>query len=66
MYFHPASGTYSALDVSIADPANVDEFMWSVHDDNCGSDHFPTILDAISPSSDVPITRLGYFPFTLH
>jgi len=49
-YLHPASGTYSAIDVSITDPQLLPDFKWSVHDDLCGSDHFPTILESITPS----------------
>ena len=54
MYLHPALGTYSALDISVADPALVNMFTRAVHDDLCGSDHFPTILDAVSPSLRFP------------
>ena len=50
-YLHPATGTYSPLDLAICSPVLLEEFDWSVHDDLCGSDHFPTILKATSSSS---------------
>ena len=53
MYLHPAS----ALDISIADPALVDKFTWTVHDDQYGSDHFPTLVNCVNPSNEVPIKR---------
>jgi endonuclease/exonuclease/phosphatase (EEP) superfamily protein YafD len=43
-YLHPATGHYSALDLSLCSPSLIDEFSWSVHSDLGGSDHFPIIL----------------------
>ncbi len=53
---HPANGTYSAIDLSITDASLIQDFNWSVHDDLCGSDHFPTILESVTttPQSSVP------------
>jgi hypothetical protein len=56
-YLHPATGHYSALDLSICSPSLVDEFSWSVHSDLGGSDHFPTILETIAPTADPPPSR---------
>ena len=43
-FLHSGNGTYSAIDLSIACPTLFDRFTWEVHDDCCGSDHFPIIL----------------------
>ena len=48
-YLHPGNGSYSAIDLTIADPSLYTYFSWSVHDDLCGSDHFPIILENIHP-----------------
>ena len=44
-YLHPAAGTYSAIDLSICDPSLFLDYNWKVHDDTCGSDHFPILLE---------------------
>jgi len=36
-YLSSASGSQSAIDVSMCDPY----YSWKVHDDLCGNDHFP-------------------------
>ena len=43
-FLHSGHGTYSAIDLSFASPILFDRFTWKVHDDCCGSDHFPIIL----------------------
>ena len=30
---------------------------WKVHDDLCGSDHFPVLLNNIGPDLDEPVSR---------
>jgi hypothetical protein len=40
-YLHPGNGSYSSIDVSIVDPSLLLDLNWTVHDDLCGSDHFP-------------------------
>ena len=42
---HPATGSFSAIDLSICSPSLFMDFNWVVHDDLCGSDHFPTFLN---------------------
>ena len=42
-YPHPAKGTYSVIDL-ICDPNLFLDYDWKVHDDTCGSDHFPILL----------------------
>ena len=43
-YLHPATGTLSSLDLAFCDPSLYLNYTWSVHNDLCGSDHYPTIL----------------------
>jgi len=43
-YIHPATGSSSAIDLSLYSPSLFLDFEWSVHEDICGSDHFPTFL----------------------
>ena len=44
-FIHPATGSFSATDLSICSPSLFMDFNWVVHDDLCGSDHFPTFLN---------------------
>ena len=44
-FIHPATGSFSAIDLSICSPSLFMDFNWVVHDDLCGSDHFPTCLN---------------------
>ena len=43
-YIHPATSSTSALDFSICGPSLVLDYEWNIHEDLCGSDHFPVIL----------------------
>ena len=43
-YIHPASGSMTAIDLSLCSPSLFLNFDWTVHEDLCGSDHFPTFL----------------------
>ena len=43
-YLHPATGSSSSLDLAFCDPSLYLDFNWSVHNDLCGSDHYPTVL----------------------
>ncbi|VDI34873.1 Hypothetical predicted protein [Mytilus galloprovincialis] len=40
-YLHPGNGSYSSIDITICDPSLLLDYSWRVHDDLCGSDHFP-------------------------
>lgn len=51
-YLHPASGTYTSLDLSICHPSIYLDFDWSVCEDLHGSDHFPIIIQEIEKSDD--------------
>ena len=49
-YLHPATGSYSSLDLSICSPEIFPDFNWKVCDDLHGSDHFPIQVSEIGPS----------------
>jgi Endonuclease-reverse transcriptase len=48
-YIHPATGSKSAIDLSITTSNIGTDFSWSIHDDLCGSDHFPLIVQGSIP-----------------
>ena len=56
-YLHPGTGTYSAIDLTLADASIFLDYSWKVHDDTCGSDHFPIILENSGPKLDEKIPR---------
>ena len=56
-YLHPATGTFTSLDLSICFPTLPLDHDWEVHDDLCGSDHFPILLNNIGPDLDEPVSR---------
>jgi exonuclease III len=56
-YIHPATGSQTAIDLSICDPSIMMDFSWAVHDDLCGSDHFPLILQNNKPTSSTSTQR---------
>ena len=56
-FLHSGNGTYSAIDLSFASPTLFDRFSWEVHDDCCGSDHFPIILRTIDDDNDTKRQR---------
>jgi len=51
-YLHPATPSFSAIDLSIAHPALYLDFCWKTDSDLHGSDHYPIVIttDAPSPS----------------
>ena len=59
-HFHSANGSFSCIDLSVCDPSLVLDLDWNVHDDLCGSDHFPII---IKPSSVTIESHPGRFKF---
>jgi len=48
-YLHPATGTQTAIDLTMGDPNLVLDFRWLVCDDSHGSDHFPVIIQTDKP-----------------
>jgi len=49
-YIHPATGSRSSIDLALCDPTLFLDYSWNVHDDLCGSDHFPIILNPLNAS----------------
>ena len=47
-YRHPATGTYTSLEFSICYPTLLLDYELKVHDNLCGSDHFPIFLNNIA------------------
>ena len=43
-FVHSAYNSTSTIDLAVASPTIALDFQWSVHDDLCGSDHFPIFL----------------------
>src|SRR6266516_5737769 len=43
-HLHSATGSRTAIDLSICDHSLMLDLSWTVHDDLCGSDHFPIII----------------------
>jgi len=55
-YLHPATGSSSAIDLSLCSASITPQFTWAVHDDLCGSDHYPLIVKLTKPTpNDVDI-----------
>ena len=51
-YLHPATGTFSSLDLSLCHPSLILDFDWYVCDDQHGSDHFSVVIESINPSTE--------------
>ncbi len=56
-YLHPATGSYSSLDLTLCHPSLYLDFTWKVGDDLCGSDHFPIFLQSNGPPSTDRVQR---------
>ena len=52
-YFHPASGSFTSIMFCICFFL---DFVWQVHSDQCGSDHFPIFIDIVKsmPKDNAP------------
>ena len=59
-YCHPASGTKSMLDLSMADPSLILELTWTIVDDLHGSDHFPVLVQFSQIEKALSIERWDY------
>ena len=53
-YLHPGTGSFSAIDLSLAHPSLFLDYSWSVLKDQHGSDHFPILLSSTSEYSSEP------------
>ena len=49
-YLHPATGKFSSLDLSLYHPSFLQDFDWTVSEDQYGSDHFPVIMESLKTS----------------
>ena len=49
-YLHPATGSYSSLDLALCSPEIALDFTWKVDDDLHESDHFPILVSEVGPS----------------
>ena len=56
-FLHSGYGTYSCIDLTICDPSLFLDFSWRVHDDLCGSDHFPIIVENLFASAQEGVPR---------
>ena len=45
-YFHPASGSATAIDLSLCDPDLYLDYTWRVNEDLCSSDHYPIFIES--------------------
>jgi len=52
-YLHPATGSLSAIDLSIATPSLYLDFSWQVISDQHGSDHFPICIHSYTTAAPV-------------
>lgn len=43
-HFHVQNNTSSAIDLTLCSPDILQDVEWGVHDDLCGSDHYPIII----------------------
>jgi hypothetical protein len=59
-YLHPGNGSYSAIDITVTYPSLPLDFSWRVHDDLCGSDHFPIILESLNSTVGERPTRYTF------
>ena len=48
-YLHPGTGSFSAIDLALCSPALATNFDWKVHNDQCGSDHYPVLITELKP-----------------
>ena len=51
-YLHPGSGTFTAIDLSLASPGIYMDLTFDVETDTFGSDHFPIVLQCSAPVPD--------------
>jgi hypothetical protein len=59
-YLHPATCTFSCIDLSIVHSAIYLDFDWKVLDDQYGSDHYPLLLTS---NDSIPDERRQIFKF---
>ena len=62
-YFHPASGSFTSIDLSLCSASVFLGFALQVHSDQCGSDHFPINVNIVKSMSK-DINRHSYTDIT--
>ena len=70
-YFHTASGSFTSIDLSLCSATVLLDCTWQVHSDQCGSDHFPILIDIVKsmPKDNVPcwnLKKADWEKFKLH
>ena len=50
----------SAIDLSICGPSLVLDYEWNIHEDLCGSDHFPVILTSNTVEEEATPNRWNF------
>ena len=45
-HLHPATGSFTSIDITMCSPSLFIDFTWRVEDDLHGSEHFPIILES--------------------
>ena len=48
-YLNPFTGSYSAIDLTLCNPVSYMDYGGKVHDDLCGSDLLPILLEILQP-----------------
>ena len=48
-YLNPSTGSHLTIDIILSDPSSYLDYIWKVHNDPCGSDHFLIILEITQP-----------------
>jgi len=65
-YFHPGTGSLSAVDLSLCLSSLYLDLSWSVHEDLCESDHYPVVITTMHSQIDffrrLYFTPRGYWP----
>ena len=59
-YIHPATGSTSALDLSICGPSLVLDYECNIHEGLCGNDHLPVILTSNAVEEDAAPNRWNF------
>ena len=56
-YLHPSTGTTSAIDLTLSSPTIYMDFQWDIHEDQCGSDHYPIFIKTNNHTTEDTIPK---------
>ena len=59
-HYHAQTDSYTCIDLCVCSPDFPPDRFWSVHDDLCGSDHFPALLDLLPVAPIFPRPHWSY------